>query len=458
MSNGRAFRKGAVGKPRTRAFLLGVSLAGLVAAAISAYVGYQAANTVPLRGYYNLKAEFSHAENLANHYEVRLGGLRAGQMLKPRVNDGKALIDLKLSDQFKPLKSDTRLRIRLRSAVGVRYVEIIPGTRGTDLPEGATIPVKNTSRPVALDQVLGTFDPYTRSRAAELLKQLGGGAAGTGAGVNRAFQFGPEFLSGLRNVSDAITDRPGAMGDLIRGGQAAATTFDPVRGTIAEGFEPEAQAAKVFSDRDDEIDSTLKEAPSTLRQLSSGLPSVTRLVAEVDGLAREGRPALQAAPGALRETSRLLVNARPALDDADRTLELARRAVDPALDVLRKLSPVLPGLDTAFDALLPNLTTVGEHDCDITNAMSGWSRMMTWGDSHAAGIRFFVHANSGSLAGDPPAGRLPIGPGGSDRLDQFMHRSAYPGKCVGGAGAEAGPERPRIAEYIKSLGYTGSTP
>jgi virulence factor Mce-like protein len=450
------FRKGAVGKPRTRAFLLGVSLAGLLAAVISAYVGYNAANEVPLRSYYNLKAEFTHAENLANHYEVRLGGLRAGQMLKPRVHEGKALIDLKLSSKFKPLLSDTRLRVRLRSAVGVRYVEILPGTKGAPLPEGATIPTSNTARPVALDQVLGTFDPYTRNRAQELLSQLGGGAAGRGADVNQALQLGPEFLSGLRNVSDAITDRPGAMNRFIRSGQAATTTFEPVRSDIAEGFQPEAQAAKVFADRENEIGSTLKEAPSTLRQLSSGLPSVTRLVAEVDGLAREGRPALHAAPGALRETSRLLVNARPALDDADRTLELARRSVNPVLDVLRKLSPVLPGLDTAFDALLPSLKTVGAQACDITNAMTGWGQMMVWGDEHGGGIRFFVHPNSGTIAGDTPTGRLPDGQGG-DVLDQFMHKSPYPGPCVNGAGAEAGPERATLAQYLKSLGYTGST-
>ncbi|MEA2496887.1 MAG: hypothetical protein QOJ29_4798, partial [Thermoleophilaceae bacterium] len=117
MSN-RTYQKGAVGKPRTKLFLLSVSIAGLLAAVISAFIGYNAAQTVPGRSYYNLKAEFVHAENLANHYEVRVGGLRAGQMLKPRVHNGKALIDLRLSSQFKPLLSDTTVRIRLRSAVG----------------------------------------------------------------------------------------------------------------------------------------------------------------------------------------------------------------------------------------------------------------------------------------------------------------------------------------------------
>jgi ABC-type transporter Mla subunit MlaD len=451
MSN-RTYQKGAVGKPRTKLFLLSVSIAGLLAAVISALIGYNAAQTVPGRSYYNLKAEFVHAENLANHYEVRVGGLRAGQMLKPRVHNGKALINLRLSSEFKPLLSDTTVRIRLRSAVGVRYVEIVPGTKGSPLPEGATIPSSQTARPVALDQVLGTFDPTTRVRAQELLRQLGGGAAGRGEQVNQAVRLAPRFLSGLRSVSDAITNRPGAMRGLIRSGQAATDTFSPVRHVLAEGFEPEARAARAFGDRTGSIRTTLEEAPSTLAQLHSGLPSVTRLVAQVDGLAREGRPALAAAPGALRETSRLLVNARPSLDRADRTLELARRAVDPSLLLLNRLRPVLPGLDIAFDSLLPNLNTVGEHACDISNAFTGWAYSMAWGDDYASGIRFFVSTHADQLAGVTSAGRDPLG------RDRLVKTSPYPAPCVGNYGAEAGPERPTLEAYLKSLGYTGGKP
>jgi virulence factor Mce-like protein len=440
----RTYQKGAVGKPRTKTFLIAVAVAGLLAAATSAYIGYNAAVTVPFRGYYNLKAQFVHAENLANHYEVRIGGLRAGQMLHPRVHDGKALIDLRLASKFKPLLSDTTVQIRLRSAVGVRYVEIIPGTKGAPLPEGATIPASQTARPVALDQVLGTFDPTTRVRTQQLLQQLGGGAAGHGTDVNVAIQEAPVFLAGLNTVSGEITGRPGALPHLIRSGQAAANAFAPVSRVIAEGFEPEARAARAFGDNADSIRSTLDEAPPALRQLSTGLPAVTRMVAQVDGLAREGRPALAAAPGALNETSRLLVNARPSLDRADDTLELARRAVNPSLKLMGRIRPVLPGLDMALDSLLPNVKSVGDHACDISNAFTGWAYSMTWGDDYASGIRFFVSTHTDQVAG------LHENP--------LTKTSPYPGPCVGNYGAEAGPERPTLEAYLKSLGYNGSKP
>jgi hypothetical protein len=289
-------------------------------------------------------------------------------------------------------------------------------------------------------------------RAQELLRQLGGGAAGKGVPVNQAVQHAPRFLSGLRSVSGAITDRDGAMGRFIRSGQAASDTFSPVRDAMAEGFEPEARAAAAFGDSAAGVRRTLEEAPAALAQLRTGLPAVNRLVAQVDGLAREGRPALAAAPGALRETSRLLVNARPSLDRADRTLELARRAVDPSLRLLNQLQPVLPGLDGAFDALLPSLKSVGEHACDISNAFTGWAYSMAWGDDYGGGIRFFISTHADQLAGTTTTSGDPLG------RNRLVKTSPYPGPCAGNYGAEAGPERPTLEAYLKSLGYTKGRP
>src|ERR1700712_761232 len=137
----------AVGNQRSRAFMMSIGLFGLLLAIGTFYVGYQAAYKVPGRGYYNIHAEFNNAENLANHYEIREDGVRIGQILNPRVKDGKALVAMRISSKYKPLGSDTQVRIRLRSAVGVRYVELIPGTKGTPVPDGGTLPAANAQRP-----------------------------------------------------------------------------------------------------------------------------------------------------------------------------------------------------------------------------------------------------------------------------------------------------------------------
>ena len=67
-----------------------------------------------------------------------------------------------------------------------------------------------------------------------------------------------------------------------------------------------------------------------------------------------------------------------------------------------------------------------------------------WGDDYGSGIRFFVSTHTDQVAGL--------------RRDPLTKTSPYPGPCVGNYGAEAGPERPTLEAYLKSLGYNGSKP
>jgi ABC-type transporter Mla subunit MlaD len=445
------FGRKAAGKPRTRRFMYTVGGLGLLLGAIMFYVGYEAAYKVPGRGYYNLKAQFGEADNLANHYEVRIGGRRAGQVLPPRVKDGQAEVDLRLDDKFKPLLSDTKMQVRLRSAVGVRYLDLIPGEEGAPLPEGATIGTRNELAHVALDEVLGTFDPATRAGTRKLIANLGAAGAGNGDKLNAALGSAPGFFEALDGVSQAITSRPGAMRGLIRGGAGAASAFAPVSRQIAEGFAPEAAAARAFADTGEGFSATLEQAPGALDAIRTGLPSVDRLVAQVDGLARQGLPTLRSAPASLSATTTMLDDSRPALDAADGTLQRLDDAVSPTLALLHHVQPELPRLDATFAALLPQVREIAPRsDCDLSNFFTGWSEYMKWGTSYGNFIRF----TPGARLAEEPAGSVGGGGQGSTPQERFLKRSPYPAPCTADHVGEAGPERPSAEESAKGYAYS----
>lgn len=173
---------------RGRGFMLLVGFAGLGVASLLAYVGFNAPNTIPGRGYYNLTAQLNQADNLTGHYQVRVAGRLVGQVLDPRVEDGQAVVDLQLDRDVGPLLSDTTIKVRPRSPIGVRFVELHPGTRGTPLKDGAVLPASQASASVPLDDVLSTLDPKTRKRTQELLAGLGGGFADRGEDVNETLK------------------------------------------------------------------------------------------------------------------------------------------------------------------------------------------------------------------------------------------------------------------------------
>jgi virulence factor Mce-like protein len=447
-----------VGKQRSRFFMVTVGLAGLLLAAATFYVGYQAAYSVPGRGYYNVHAQFANAQNLANHYEIRMGGVRVGQVLNPRVQDGAAVVDMRLDDKYRPLRSDSKLRIRLRSAVGVRYLEIVPGKSGAPLRDGATIPASQTSTPVALDEVLGTFDRATRTRTRVLLNELGAGTSGRGPDVNEALATAPRFLAQLSSVSTAITDRGPAMSRLISAGDGAANAFDPVRGDIAAGFDPERRALAPFSDRRGDLQATLAAAPPALGELRGGLPAVSRLADAVGGFARAGQPTLAEAPAALRSTVALLRDAKAPLGDARDTLDLAQRAVPPTLDLLGRVRPVLPSLDRALSDVVPTLDYLAPRACELSSFSTGWAEYLKWGDSQNNFIRFILQAARPSQPGGQTHNvtRIPQA-GGGDAYDRFIHSSPYPPPCNGNVGS-TGFERPTEAESIRGETYSAGNP
>lgn len=410
-----------VGQQRGRAFMASIGVAGLLLAALTFYIGYEAAYSVPGRGYYNLHAKFKDANNLANHYEVRMGGVRVGQVLNPHAEHGVAVVDLKLSDQYKPIPSDSKLEVRLRSAVGVRYLEIIPGKSKVGLAEGATIPATQVRPSVALDDVLGTFDAKTRAATSTLLQELGNGVDGRGTDLNGVIRDTPRLLTGLRGVSSAITSRPGdQFSSFIHNAAAAAKGFDDARFDIVNGFRPQRQALQVFTDQKAGVQGTLDEAGPTLATARAQLPNIDRFVSETADFATRARPLLAAAPSSLQRTTTLLKTSAQGLKDTRATLDLARRAVDPTLGLLRTVRPALPTTDTFLAELNPQLQVVSPRYCDVGNTILSWGQYLNNGNDSGTAIRFNFSAARPEVLGGQ-------GPGLAN--DALIHRGAYTAPC-----------------------------
>jgi ABC-type transporter Mla subunit MlaD len=313
-------------------------------------------------------------------------------------------------------------------------VDIIPGTHGKPLVNGATLPASQTSTPVDLDQVMDTFDPDTRARTSELLGELGTGLDGQGQNVNQTLGEAPGFMQNLGSVAGAINSRPGAMHGLISSTQGALAGFDPVRDTLADGFQPEAQALQPFASEGGSVEATLDQAPSTLSEVRVGLPPVTALVAQVQGLAKAAVPTLNAAPAALNQTSALLTVARPGLRNANATLHLAAHAVGPTLTFLQTAQPALPMIDDALADVLPTIKYVAPRACGLSDAFTGWSEYMKWGTAYDNFIRFTITPTGSIVSGQPDASVL---------------SNPYPGPCVGSVG-EAGGARQTPEQQVSN--------
>ena len=403
-----------------RGFLVAVGLVGIGFACLLAWIGYNAPNSIPGRSYYTLRAELNQADNLTSHYQVRIAGHLVGQVLNPRVHNGKALVDLQMESGVGPLLSDTTLRVRPRSPIGVRFVELHPGTKGTPLSNGALIPASHATAALPLDTALSTLDPTTRARTKELLSQLGEGVAGRGEDINRGLMNGGPAINEASIVTRAISARKGATTSLIHGSNTIAGASEPVRDAIAKGFAPQANVLHAIASESHSLTTLFEVAPSALSGTRSGLAESSPLVQAVGGLAHDSLPALRAAPASLTQTAALLREAVPSIGNLHTTLKVAQRAVKPTLALLKTVDPVLPDVETALGSALPIVANLAPRGCDYLNMTRNWESMLAYGSPTGNLLRFNI---IGATAGGQ-------GPNGHIADGGAAHRSSYQAPCA----------------------------
>src|SRR3954462_3295787 len=102
---------------------------------VGVYLAYNANQGLPFVPTYDLKAEIPNGQKLIEGNDVRIGGFRVGVVSKMQpktiVENGQAktiaVVDVKLEKDVNPLPADTTVAVRPRSALGLKYLDIVPG-------------------------------------------------------------------------------------------------------------------------------------------------------------------------------------------------------------------------------------------------------------------------------------------------------------------------------------------
>jgi virulence factor Mce-like protein len=340
---------------------------------------------VPGLNYYEIKAQFDDASQIADLSEVRIAGRHVGQVTGSDLSKGKATVDLQMFPGEGPLPVDSTARIRLKGLLGAKFVDVSPGRSSRELPNGSTLPAKQTSTAVELLDVFQALDAPTRRNLQLTVQGLGEGFLGRGEELNQALRVAPQYYGAVTLVSHRILERDGAAERFFPSLQKLSSAYDPVREELAAGFKPEARVLDAFVDRRRELDRTLREAPTSVEAVRRGLTASTPLLNETAGLARATVRVTRTAPEALREASKFLDKAGPALADARPLLNELADAVDPTLSFLRRIDPVIA---PSIKALRNNLPPLGELDrrgCDVLFFARNWRSSLGFGVAKGTG-------------------------------------------------------------------------
>jgi virulence factor Mce-like protein len=433
---------------------------------VAVFLSYNANTGLPFVPTYDLKANLPNGAQLVKGFEVRIGGARVGQVSKieaKRRPDGStyAQITMKLDKEIEPLKADTTLLVRPRSAIGLKYVELTPGRGDKDLESGAVIPVKQ-ARPevVELDDLFNMFDDKARVGSRNSINGYGAGLAGRGGDLNRAIPALIPLLRDLEPVAANLASRETRLGRLFRALGKAANEVAPVAETQAALFvNLDTTFTALASIARPYLQETISEGPPSEELAIRDFPFQGEFLANNAAFFRELRPGIATLPHsapilaeAFEAGTRTLPKTIPMNAQlADVFESLADFSEDPLVRTgVQQLTRLSSSLKPTLAFLTPVQTTCNYATLFFRNAAS----VLSDGDSNGTWQRFIILPSpsdfNGAVGPNNEIGPA-AAPANGPTEENHLHTNPYPNTASPGQTreCEAGNER-----YAETRGRT----
>ncbi|MFI5780415.1 MCE family protein [Nocardia sp. NPDC051570] len=239
------------------------------------------------------KARFSDVTSLNSGDEIRIAGVRVGQVTKVAVVDrDQAEVSFQLTDRDW-LPASTTATIRYRNLVGQRYIALEQGSgqQGRKLNAGGTIPLERTRPALNLTTLFNGFRPLFQTLSADDVNKLSyeiiqvfQGESGTITDLvsNTASltnkiadkdQVIGDIVKNLNDVLAAVNARDGQLNDLIVNTEALVSGLNAERGTIGSAVQSLGNLASATSDLLVPVRPTLQGSIAGLNQLTGEISS-----------------------------------------------------------------------------------------------------------------------------------------------------------------------------------------
>jgi phospholipid/cholesterol/gamma-HCH transport system substrate-binding protein len=352
---------------------------------VAVFLAYNANNGLPFVPTTSLRVQIANGAELVPGNEVRSGGFRIGVVddMKPvRLPNGRigAELDLKLDKKIGAVPVDTTVKIRPRSALGLKYVEFTKGTSKQTIPNGGLLPQSQTAVPVELDQFYNMFDAKTRRASQINLEGFGNAFAGRGEDLSRFIQSAPALFGHLQPVMANLADPTTDLKNFFKQLGTTANIVAPVSKVNANLFTEMADTFEAWSRDPQALKDTIAKQPSTLDVATESLKVQRPFLEHTAAFSRDLNAAASELPGTLPPLNRALEIGTPV---TKRSVQL-NKDLHGAMDALRKLSEApttigaLRGLTDTEMTLQPQLRYLGPY----VTVCNYWNMFWTFTAEH----------------------------------------------------------------------------
>ena len=449
---------------------------------VAVFLAYNANNGLPFVPTTTVKVRVANGANLVKGNEVRSGGTRVGVLtdMRPvRLADGStgAELTLELDKSNGDVPRDSTVRIRPRSALGMKYIELTRGTSKETFHNGDTMPASQASYSTELDDVYKMFDAKTRKASQGNLRGWGDAFAGRGQDLGRTLEELPPLLQSLEPVMATLSEPDTDLKGFVRELGDAARIVAPVSKENAALFTSMADTFEALGRDEQALKDMIAKSPSTMdvgiESFQVQRPFLDHLTAfshDLSGATEQLRGALPPLNSAVRVGTPVQKRVPALNEQARKTLNTVRDLAEaPGTNAaLRGLTATVTTLNPQLRFYGPYVTVCNSWNYFWTYLAEHFSEPDTTGSAQRALANFAgpQEDSLGSMGADEPAnGKNAAG------TPQYAQDQPY-GAAVapdGRADCEAGqrgyverqarffPKQYKIARDPRSPGLQGPT-
>jgi phospholipid/cholesterol/gamma-HCH transport system substrate-binding protein len=349
--------------------------------------------TAPLKPKgYRFQVDFPEGAQLGTQADVRIAGVKVGRVqAKERSPSGNATrATIELDTRYAPIASDARAQLRFKTVVGETYVELTTGSRDArPVPEGGVLSNRQVAPTVELDEILDTFDPYTRKAYRTWQRSLGAAVRDRGQDLNDAFGSLPGFVEEGGDLFAVLDEQKRALKGVVKN-----------TGVVFGALTERERQLRRLVENSDTVFSAIQRERESFAQVWNTFPTfldeskltfarLQRFATDTRPLVRDLRPALRDLEPTLRDVGTLAPDLKRLFVNLDPLLDQSRISLPATRQVLEGLRPLSASVGPWLSELNPILDWLGQHSATISdifaNLGAATSAKTASGDPNATG-------------------------------------------------------------------------
>jgi phospholipid/cholesterol/gamma-HCH transport system substrate-binding protein len=310
---------------------------------------------VPILGedFYEFEAEFSNAQAVTpgQGQTVNVAGVPVGDIARVRLEEGRAVVGLRISDEDVKVYKDATMLLRPKTGLKDMAVQLNPGSKAAGaLPEGGRIEVGQTQPDVNLDEVLAALDTDTRAFLKILVGDGSEGLRGRRKDLADTFRRFEPVGRDLRAINEQLAKRRTNIKRVVHNFSLLVEELGGKDDQIAELVDSSNAVFAAFAEQEADIRATVRELPDSLTETRVALDKAGTLAGELGPASEALRPAARALAPAMRDVRPFMRTTTPVIRDEIRPLTRA------ALPVVKELRPAMRDLAAISPDLRETLT------------------------------------------------------------------------------------------------------